>query len=138
MHYDVFNLSPDHVMKSHVIGRLNSIYRSLKIWFTYSFFFETLVDNIKNWYYKVRQLLQNVIRKQLSKIYYKVWQRFITNCVRYYKCGRPLLQSGSGITECDSYYKVRLNTRYNQNRSLFLRKLELVFIIVYLIRKFPN
>ena len=34
-------------------------HRSLKIYFTYSFLFETLSDNTKNWCYKMRQLLQN-------------------------------------------------------------------------------
>ena len=63
-------------------------------------------------------------KKQLSKINYKMWQRFITKCVRYYKvrrsslqsasgitiCGRLSLQGASGITNCDIYYEVRCNT----------------------------
>ena len=110
-------------MKSHVIGRLNSIYRSLKIWFTYSFFFETLVDNIKNWYYKVRQLLQNETENSYQKFITKCDRGLlqsasgITKCDRLLlqsassitKCDRLLLQSVTGITKCDSYYKVRRN-----------------------------
>ena len=57
-------------------------------------------------------LLQSVaiqIRRLFWHIsYYKVPQRnFIT------KCDRLLLQSASGITKCDSYYKVRHNTGTN-------------------------
>ena len=59
-------------------------------------------------------------RQQLSKLYYKVRQRFITK--RFFtKCDRLLVQSASGITKsdrlllkiasgitkCDSYYKAR-------------------------------
>ena len=41
--------------------------------------------------------------------YYKAWQTIITKCVRYCKVWQTLLQSASGITKCDSYYKVRRN-----------------------------
>ena len=43
--FDFFNLSPDHVIKSHAWVLFQ---RSLKIKFAYSFLFETLVDNIKS------------------------------------------------------------------------------------------
>ena len=54
-------------------------------------------------------LLQSVItqfRKFFLHIFYFKMQKsnFIT------KCYRLLLQSVSGITNCDSYYKVRCNT----------------------------
>ena len=47
---------------------------------------------MKNWYYKVRQLLENETENS--------HQKFIT------KCDRGLLQSASGITKCARYYKV--------------------------------
>ena len=93
--------------------------RFLETEFIYSILFETLVDDIKNWYYKVRQSLQNEIdnsyqKSSVTEVYYphntgrklnvnkafnlrpvsagtkcarycKVWQKFITKCVRYYK-----------------------------------------------------
>ena len=43
----------------------------------------------------MRQSLQNETENN--------YQKFITNC------DRSLLQSTSGITKCDSYYKVRRN-----------------------------
>ena len=55
---------------------------SLKIKLTHSFFFETLVDKIKNWYYKVRGIYCKMRQKAVTKIflqtvtevYYKVRQ----------------------------------------------------------------
>ena len=44
--------------------------------------------------------------------YYKVWQsNFVTKCDRLLlqKARKTLLQSESGITKCDSYYKIRCN-----------------------------
>ena len=83
-----------------------------------------MVDNIKNWYYKTTQLLQNVTENS--------YQKFITKCDRVLlqsapgitkcdrllsqgasgitKCDKLLLQSVAGITKCDSYFKVRRNT----------------------------
>ena len=55
--YDAFNLSPDHVIKIHAIGRLGIILSFPQNLVHMCFFI--LVDNIKNWYYKVRQLFQN-------------------------------------------------------------------------------
>ena len=101
-----------------VVFILSSKFSSSTVFF---FFFETLVDNIKNWSYKVRQLLQNETENSYQEFitkcdrglfqsalgitkcvrYYKVWQTVITKCVRYYKCDRLLLQSAIGITKCD-------------------------------------
>ena len=50
-------------------------------------------------YSKVYQVIQSV-----TEFYYKVCLSVIT------KCDRGLLQSASGITKCDSYYKVRRST----------------------------
>ena len=74
--------------------------------------FETLVDDIKNSYYKVRQAMTNCDRGLLQSA------SDITRCDRLLlqsvsgitKCDRLLLQSASRITKCDSYYKVRCNT----------------------------
>ena len=61
-------------------------------------------------YYKLLQALQLV-----TDCYYKVRQvvqsvtDFIRKCVRYCKVWQTLLQSASGITKCDNYYKVRRN-----------------------------
>ena len=75
-----------------------------------------------------------------SKVYYKVrWQLlqsatafFITKCDSYFitKCGKCyykvwqvlqsatiLLQSATGITKCDDYYKVRQNKPWHQNKN---------------------
>ena len=38
------------------------------------------------------------------------FQIVITICIRYYKVLQILLQSTTGITKCDSYYKVRRNS----------------------------
>ena len=104
-------------------------HRSLKIWLTYTFLFETLVENTKHYYYKIRQLLQNETENSYQQLIrfiancircYKGWQKFITKCVRcdrlllqsvscIRKCDRLLLQSASGITNCSSYHKVRRN-----------------------------
>ena len=46
--------------------------------------------------------------------YYKVWQFVITKCVRYCKVWQTLLQSVSGTTKWDIYYKVKRNTLYLQ------------------------
>ena len=35
-----------------------------------------------------------------------MWQATVTECARYYEAWKTLLQSTSGITKCDSYYKV--------------------------------
>ena len=70
--------------------------------------FETLVGNIKNWYYKVRKLLQNETDNSYQKCD-KVRQSFMIKCVRYYEVLQMLLQTASGITKCDSYQKVRRN-----------------------------
>ena len=59
----------------------------LKNLFSYSNLFNNLVDNIKNWYCKVRHLLQNGTDSS--------YQKSIT------KCESGLLQSASGITKCD-------------------------------------
>ena len=65
-----------------------------------------------------------VITKCDSFFYYKVWQPVITKCDSYFitKCDKCyynvwqvlqsatiLLQSVTGITKCDDYYKVRQN-----------------------------
>ena len=67
---------------------------------------------------------QFVITKCDSLIYYKVRQLVITKCDSYFitKCDKcyykvrqvlqsvtVLLQSATGITKCDDYYKVRQN-----------------------------
>ena len=56
-----------------------------------------LLQSVTQVYYKVCQVLQSV-----TDYYYKVCQ--VLQSVRL------LLQSASGITKCDSYYKVRRNT----------------------------
>ena len=88
-------------MKSYVIGRLGSIYRSLKIWFTYSFFFETSVDNIKNCYYKKGQSLQNETENSYQKFIAKCDRGLLQSVSGFTKSDRLLLQSASGITKCD-------------------------------------
>ena len=57
--------------------------------FAHSFLFETFADNVKNWYYKVRQLFQNETENSHKKllqspteIYYKVRQVLQTWCDR--------------------------------------------------------
>ena len=56
------------------------------------------------------QLLQSV-----AEVYYKVWQVLqiasVLECVKgIIKRAKKLLQSATGITKCDNYYKVRSNT----------------------------
>ena len=51
-----------------------------------------------------------VLQSEAKWFYYKVWQAVITKYVRYYKVWQTLLQNTSGITKCDSYYKLRRNT----------------------------
>ena len=51
-------------------------------------------------------------RNQLLQSYYKVWQKFITKCVRCHKVWQTFIQIVSCFTKCDSYYKVRRNTNY--------------------------
>ena len=53
-------------------------------------------------YYKVRQLF---LLQSAMVCYYKVRQLF------YYKVRQVLLQSATGITKCDDYYKVRQYSR---------------------------
>ena len=65
-------------------------------------------------FYKVWQF--QFVRFFSHTPYYKKWQNnFIKNVTGCYckvglKCGRMLLQSASGITKYESYYKVRRNT----------------------------
>ena len=74
---------------------------------------------------------QLVITKCDSFIYYKVRQLVITKCDSYFitKCDKcyykmrqvsqsvtVLLQSATGITKCDDYYKVRQNRHQMQAR----------------------
>ena len=54
----------------------------------------------------MRQLLQNETENSYAK--------FITNC------DRSLLQSASGITKCDSYYKVRRNRGFLKVDSKYI------------------
>ena len=63
--------------------------RSLKIYFIFSFLFENLVDNRRNWYYKVRQ--KTVIKKSLLKI--------ASGITKY---DRSLLQSVSGVSNVEA------------------------------------
>ena len=55
-----------------------------------------LLQNVTGCYYKVSQVLERV-----TDCYYKVRQ--------VYEMWQTLLQSASGITKCDNYYKVRRN-----------------------------
>ena len=50
-----------------------------------------------------KTVITNVLQS-VTDCYYKVHHKFIT------KCDRLLLQSASGVTKCDSCYKVRRNT----------------------------
>ena len=49
------------------------------------------------------------VLQSMTEVYYKVRQVFQSVTEVYYKV-RQVLQSASGITRCDSYYKVRRNT----------------------------
>ena len=82
-----------------------------------------MVDNIKNWYYKVRQLLQNETENSYQIFIIKFDRGLlqgasgITKCNRLLlqiasgiTCDRLLLQSLSGITKCVSCYKLRCKT----------------------------
>ena len=93
--------------------------------FAHSFLFETFADNVKNWYYKVRQLFQNETENSHKKIIAKsdrdllqsalgitnmVWQKFIAKCARYCKYGvtevyYKVRQVSQSVTGC--YYKAR-------------------------------
>ena len=77
--------------------------------FTYSIFFETLIDNIKSWYYKVRQLLQNETDNSYQEVITKNGSCLLQNASGITKCDKSLLQSALGITKCNSYYKLRRN-----------------------------
>ena len=83
LRYDVCDLSRDHVIKC-------LYHRSHKIWSTYSIFFKLLHDNMKYWYYKVKQLIQNETENG--------YEKNMTKCVRFYK-KRQVLQSVSGTTK---------------------------------------
>ena len=85
LRYYIFNELPDYMIKGHVTGRLATNSSSLPTLVQISFF-KLLHDNIENWYYKVRQLLQNE-----KENYYKVMT----------ECDRSLLRSASNITKCD-------------------------------------
>ena len=99
-------MSPDHVNKSHVIDRLGTISSFPQNLVHIQFFFETLVDNIKNWYYKVRQLQSEKVLQNETE---NRSQKFITQCDRgllqttsgITNCDKGLLQTASGITKCD-------------------------------------
>ena len=55
---------------------------------------------MKNWYYKVRQLL--LIETENSYLKVNSYHEVITNC------GRSLLESAAGNAKCDIYYEVRI------------------------------
>ena len=57
--------------------------------------------------------------------YYKVRQLF------YYNMRQVLLQSATGITKCDDYYKVRQYIRISIRTAKFLRLLRLCLIMAY-------
>ena len=61
-------------------------------------------------YYYLITKYDNSISYAFWHISYKLWQVVITKCVRYCKVWQTLLESASGITKCDSYYKVRRST----------------------------
>ena len=93
IYYKVCQVLQSVIWGYYMVGRV-LFHRSLKIYFIFSFLFENLVDNTKNWYYKVRQLSQNETENNYQKLlkfikkcirYYKVWQKFITKCVRCFK-----------------------------------------------------
>ena len=64
-------------------------------------FFDILVDNIKNCYYKVRQLLQNETKNSYQKFTTKCDRSLLQSVEGITKCDRLLLQTASGITKCD-------------------------------------
>ena len=55
---------------------------------------------MKNWYYKVRQLLPTETENSYQKV--NSYQEVIT------KCCRSLLESVAGNGKCDIYYEVRI------------------------------
>ena len=80
--------------------------RFLKRKFIYSILFETLADDIKNWYYKVRQSLQNETDNNYQK-------SSVTEVYYPHNTGRKLnvnkafnLRPVSAGTKCARYYKV--------------------------------
>ena len=58
IYYKVRQVLQSVIWGYYMVGRV-LFHRSLKIYFIVSFLLENLVDNTKNWYYKVRQLSQN-------------------------------------------------------------------------------
>ena len=58
IYYKVCQVLQSVIWGYYMVGRV-LFHRSLKIYFIFSFLLENLVDNTKNWYYKVRQLSQN-------------------------------------------------------------------------------
>ena len=58
IYYKVRQVLQSVIWGYYMVGRV-LFHRSLKIYFIFSFLLENLVDNTKNWYYKVRQLSQN-------------------------------------------------------------------------------
>ena len=58
IYYKVRQVLQSVIWGYYKVGRV-LFHRSLKIYFIFSFLLENLVDNTKNWYYKVRQLSQN-------------------------------------------------------------------------------
>ena len=58
IYYKVRQVLQSVIWGYYTVGRV-LFHRSLKIYFIFSFLLENLVDNTKNWYYKVRQLSQN-------------------------------------------------------------------------------
>ena len=83
--------------------------------------------NIKNWYYKVRQLLpNNRHRKELLQNYYK--------CDRSSLHSASYIKSASGFANCDSYY-IKWDVHHSSgNRNELnlsaLKKFNLIFFII--------
>ena len=96
--YIVLNLPCDHMVKGPVTQWLHAI-SSFPPNLVYISFLKIWHNNMENREYKVRQF-KKWDRKQLKQSYYRVWQKFITKCVRYYKMCQ-VLQS-----VIDYYYKV--------------------------------
>ena len=80
-------------------------------------------------YYKLLQLtlLQIATRGYLqiaTGTLFKIATNCITNCDRYYKLQRPLLQFATSITNCDDhYYNLRQVLYYKLKRPLILLQL---------------
>ena len=66
-------------------------------------------------YYKVRQLF---LLQSAMVCYYKVRQLFYYKVRQVLQSVTILLQSATGITKCDDYYKVR---QYNAHPEIFSR-----------------